>query len=180
MKSAILVAIVILAGKPVLASAQMPHGHQSDSAECASLPADLKAVVAAMENPGRILEALATRADMPPLTPATKRLDIMLQPADGVSLIATPKAEKTDGKTFAGFVLFSLPNDGNYRVSSKTALWIDVLDGDKALKRAKLDRRMSCGRVHKSLGFVLKAGVNYWLQLSGSKGQEAHLMITSE
>ncbi len=160
---------------------QVPHQHQSDPAECANLPPDLKAVVAAMEGPGRKLEAMTTLAEMSPLTPALQRLDVALHQADRVSLSATPKTEKKDeGQTFAGLLAFSVPQDGSYRVSADTALWIDVLDEDKALERTKLNRRMQCGHVHKSIGFALKAGVTYWLQLSGSKTRETHVMITAE
>lgn len=165
---------------PVPTLGQEPHQHQADPAECSKLPQDLKAVVEAMDKPGRTLGALATRAEMSPLAPAVQRLDVVLHQADRVSLIATPKTEKVEGQTFAGLLTFSVPQDGNYRVSSDTAFWIDVLDGDKALERAKLNRRMQCGRVHKSIGFALKAGVIYWLQLSSSKTRGVQVMITSE
>ena len=173
--------VAVLLGMPVLASGQEQHQHQADPAECAKLPQDLKAVVAAMDGSGRKLESLATRSEMSPLAPALQRLDVALHPADRVSLTATPKTEKkAEGQTFAGFLAFSVPHDGNYRVSADTAAWIDVLDGDRVLERTKLNRRVQCGRVHKSIGFALKAGVTYWLQLSGSKTREVQLMITSE
>ena len=134
-----------------------------------------------MDGPGRKVEALVDRAEMSALSTVLQRLDIALHPTDRVALLATPKSEKENAvQTFAGLLSFSVPQDGNYRVSADSALWIDVLDGDKALERTKLNRRMQCGRVHKSLGFILKAGTNYWLQLSGSKVQEVHVLITSE
>ena len=67
-----------------------------------------------------------------------------------------------------------------YRVSVDSTAWIDVLDGDMVVERTKLNRRMQCGHVHKSLGFTLKTGVNYWLQLSSSKAPEVHLVLTPE
>ncbi len=173
--------IVVLLGMPALALGQQQHPHQPDPAECATLPQDLKAVVAAMDASGEKLDALVKRGEMTVLSPALQRLDVALHPTDHVSLTAMPKTEKkAEGQTFAGLLAFSVPRDGDYRVSADTTVWIDVLDGDRALERTKLNRRMQCGHVHKSLGFTLKAGVTYWLQLSGSRGQEARVLITSE
>jgi len=173
--------VVVMFGMPGLAFAQEQHQHQSDPVECAQLPSELKAVVAAMDGPGKKLPALAGRSDMTPLAPAAQRLDVTLQPSERVSLAATSKTEKKgEGQTFAGLLAFSVPQDGNYRVSADSTVWIDVLDGDRVVERTKLDRRMQCGHVHKSLGFTLKTGVNYWLQLSSSKVPEVHLIITSE
>lgn len=173
--------VALLLSVPVLASGQADHPHQADAAECAKLPAELKAVVAAMDGPGKKLDALMKRGEMAALSPVLQRLDVTLHPTEHVSLMATPKSEKkAEGPTFAGLLAFSVPRDGEYRVSVDSALWIDVLDGDKVLERTKLNRRMQCGRVHKSLGFALKAGVNYWLQLSSSKVPEVRVVLTSE
>jgi hypothetical protein len=172
--------LIVLLGITALIFGQEQHQHQPDPGECAKLPADLKAIVTAMDGPGRKQEAQVARTEMSPLSPALRRLDVALHPIDRVSLTAASKtAEKVEG-TFAGLLFFSVPQDGNYRVSSDTALWIEVLDKDKALERTKLNRRMQCGRVHKSIGFALKAGVNYWLQLSGSKGREVQVLLTAE
>lgn len=173
--------VVLLLSMPGLAIGQEPHQHQADPAECATLPLDLKAVVAAMDAPGKKLDALVKQGEMTTLFPSLQRLDVVLHPTHQVSLTATPKSEKKiEGQTFAGYLVFSVPQDGNYRVSADTAVWIDVLDGAKALERTKLNRRMQCGHVHKSLGFTLQAGVTYWLQLSGGKVQEVHLLLTAE
>jgi hypothetical protein len=173
------ICLIFLLGMPFLTFGQ-EHQHRSDPLECTKLPPDLKAIVTIMDGPGSKLEAQAARAEMSLLSPALRRLDVVLHPTNRVSLTAASKtAEKVEG-TFAGLLLFSVPQDGNYRVSSDTALWMDVLDQDKALERTTLNRRIQCGRVHKSLGFGLKAGVKYWLQLSGSKTREVQVMITPE
>ena len=173
------ICLIFLLGMPFLTFGQ-EHQHRSDPLECTKLPPDLKAVVTAMEDSGRKLEAQIARAEMSPLSPALTRLDVALHPTKRVSLTATAKtAEKVEG-TFAGLLLFTVPQDGSYRVSSDTALGIDVLDQDKALERSVLNRRIQCGRVHKSLGFGLKAGVKYWLQLSGSTTREVQVMISPE
>jgi hypothetical protein len=109
--------------------------------------------------------------------PAAERYGVMLHPAERVSLPAKP-AESPE--QFAGLVPISVPRDGMYRISVSTHLWLEVLDGDAKLQRVRLEPRLHCGAVQKSLGFALKAGVIYWLQLSGNKSQEVHVIITSE
>jgi hypothetical protein len=172
---------LLLLAVPLLVSGQEDHKHQSDPDECAKLPAQLKLVLAAMDGPGKKLDAIMKRGEMTALSPALQRLDVVLHPSDHVLLTATSKSEKkSEGQTFAGYVAFSVPHDGEYRVSVDTTAWIDVLDGDMVVERTKLNRRMQCGHVHKSLGFTLKTGVNYWLQLSFSKAPEVHLVLTPE
>ena len=170
---------LLLLAVPLLVSGQEDHQHQSDPDECAKLPAELKLVVAAMDGPGKKLDAMMKRGEMTALSPALQRLDVVLHPSDHILLTAPAKSEqKSEGQTFAGYVAFSVPHDGEYRVSVDTTVWIDVLDGDKIVERTKLNRRMQCGHVHKSLGFTLNTGVNYWLQLSSSKAPEVHLVLT--
>ena len=67
-----------------------------------------------------------------------------------------------------------------YRISVSTHLWLEVLDSDTKLQRIRLDPSLHCGAIQKSLGFPLKTGVTYWLQLSGNKTQEVRVMITPE
>ena len=173
------ICLIFILGMPLLTFGQ-EHQHRSDPIECTKLPPDLKAIVTVMDGPGSKLEAQVARAERSPLSPALQRLEVALHPTNRVSLTAASKtAEKVEG-AFAGFLLFTVPQDGNYRVSSDTALWIDVLDQDKALERTTLNRRIQCGRVHKSIRFGLKGGVKYWLQLSGSKTREVQVMITPE
>jgi len=172
---------LLLLAVPLLVSGQEDHKHQSDPDECAQLPAPLKLVVAAMNGPGIKLDAMMKRGEMNALSPALQRFDVVLHPSDHILLTVTPKAEKkSEGQNFAGYVAFSVPHDGEYRVSVDSTAWIDVLDGDVVVERTKLNRRMQCGHVHKSLGFTLKTGVNYWLQLSSSKAPEVHLVLTPE
>ena len=103
-----------------------------------------------------------------------------LHPAERVSLPAKPAEGPEATASFAGLVPISVPRDGVYRISVSTHLWFELLNGDTKLQRIRLEPRLHCGAVQKSLGFPLKAGVTYWLQLSGSKTQEVHVVITAE
>jgi len=156
-------------------TAQHPTGHD----ECANLPSNSAAVVSAMAKPGTKVNAQATRGPAAALTPAAERFEVTLHPAERVSLLAKP-AESEPAATFAGLLPISVPRDGVYRISLSTHLWLEMLNGDTKLERIRLDPRLHCGTVQKSLGFPLKAGVKYWLQLSGNKSPEVHMVITTE
>jgi molybdate transport system substrate-binding protein len=157
-------------------TAQHPTGHD----ECANLPANSAAVVSAMAKPGTKVNAQAARGPAAALTPAAERFEITLHPVERVSLPAKPAEGPETTAGFAGLLPISVPRDGVFRISLSTHLWLEMLDGDTKLERIRLAPRLHCGTVQKSLGFPLKAGVKYWLQLSGNKSQEVHMVITSE
>jgi molybdate transport system substrate-binding protein len=156
-------------------AAQHPSGHD----ECATLSSNSAAVIAAMAKPGRKVSAQAARGPAAAVTPATERFDVTLHPLEHVSLPAKP-AEPEPASSFAGLLPVSVPRDGVYRISLSTHLWLEVLDGETTLQRIRLEPRLHCGTVQKSLGYPLKAGVTYWLQLSGNTTQEVHVVITAE
>ena len=154
--------------------------HPSEHDECALLSPRLTAVVSAMAKPGAKVDAVAARGPMAALTPAAERFDVTLHPAERVSLPAKPAEGPEAAASFAGLVPISVHRDGVYRISISTHLWLEVLNGDSKLQRIRLEPRFHCGAVQKSLGFALKPGVTYWLQLSGSKTREVHVVITAE
>jgi len=154
--------------------------HPADHDECASLPSNLAAVVSTMTMPGTKINALAARGPMTALVPAAERFEVALHPAEHVSLPVKPTEGPEMASSFAGLLPISVLRDGVYRISVSTHLWLEVLDGDTKLQRIRLDPRLHCGAIQKSLGFPLKTGVTYWLQLSGNKTQEVRVMITPE
>ncbi len=133
-----------------------------------------------MAKPGAKVNALTARGPMTALTSAAERFEVALHPAERVSLPAKPAEGPEAAASFAGLVPISVPRDGVYRISISTHLWLEVLNGDSKLQRIRLEPRFHCGAVQKSLGFALKPGVTYWLQLSGSKTREVHVVITAE
>jgi hypothetical protein len=172
---------------PSMAGSQVNGSHPAESSDqCGSLPAELQAIVAAMDLPGRKVEALARRGEMAPLTPAVQRLDVILHPAEQVSLGAVqvrPTRGRSDewAGTFAGLLELTVPRDGVYRISASSRTWIDVLESNQAVPRIRpLHRLHRCGRVHKSVEFALKQGNSYWLEVSGSESPVIALMITPE
>lgn len=182
-----LVLTVVASAFPALGMGEMGHRHQPETAgQCTTLPDGLLEIVAAMDRPGEKVEALVRRGEMAPLSPAVRRLDVTLHPADQVALAAmagrTGEGRSGDwAHTFAGLLELTVPNDGVYRVSASSRTWIDVLEDQDAVARVRPTHRLHrCGHVHKSVEFPLKKGGSYWLEVSGSESPVISLIITPE
>jgi hypothetical protein len=185
MKRGLVCLFVLVSTVPVLAMDHNPGDrHTTPVVDCEKLPPPLKMLVAAMERPGRKIEALAVRGSMVPLPlmPKIQRLDVALRPAEEVTLTSV-RMGKPDGweDTFAGLLELRVPQDGIYRISASASTWIDVLSSDTAIPRMRPNHRLHrCGQVHKSIEFPLKKDDSYWLELSSSKSPMLSLMITLE
>ncbi|MCI0590839.1 MAG: hypothetical protein L0Y67_04440 [Gammaproteobacteria bacterium] len=183
---------------PMTLSAQTDHTHSPASTEdCTKLSPELQAVVAAMEEPGAKIEALAKAESSLAIEPGIHKLEVTLRPLSEVWLVEkeslsrqTPgpegaMAEKTKPKEnveslFGGFVQLTVPKDGMYRVSVDSPIWIEVIDGKTPIERVRIVPRLHCGRIHKSLGFPLNRERSYWLEISGSKRPDVTVLITEE
>jgi hypothetical protein len=177
-------------------SAQMDHTHPPVTAEdCTKLSPELQAVVAKMDGPGSRIEALPRPESIPAVQPGIQKLEVALLPLSEVRLVGKESISRQTlglegamaNKTkpienlesfFGGFVPLTVPKNGVYRISADSTLWIEVIDGGKPIERVKVAPRLHCGRIHKSLGFPLKRGRSYWLELSGSKRSDVALLIT--
>lgn len=183
---------------PLTVSAQEDHTHSPATADdCAKLSSELQTVVAAMDGPGSMIEASPKPESVPAIAPGIHKLEVVLQPMSGVSLVAKESlsrqtlrsketmAEKTKPSEnveniFGGFVRLTVPKDGMYRISSDSPLWIEVIDEEKLIERARIVPRLHCGRIHESLGFPLKQERSYWLEISGSTRLDVAVLITKE
>lgn len=183
---------------PMIVFAQEDHTHSPATADdCAKLSSELQTVVAAMDGPGSKIEASPKPESAPAVEPGIHKLEVVLQPLSGVSLVAKESlsrqtlssegsmAEKTKPSEnveniFGGFVRLIVPKDGMYRISADSSIWIEVIDEEKSIERARIAPRLRCGRIHKSLGYPLKQERSYWLEISGSKRPDVAVLITNE
>jgi hypothetical protein len=167
---------------PAVAFAQMEHVHPPAADEdCTKLSSGLQAVVSAMEAPGISVEARVKPDSMPPVEPGIKGVRLRLQPMSLVQPVAgRVKAGENLDAVFGGFLSLKTSAEGTYRISSDSTVWLDVLDGDQPIPRSTNLPRLHCGKIEKSLGFYLKAGVVYSLEFSGSKKSEVSLIISAD
>ena len=175
--------LIGLAGGQFAALAQTEHMHPPGASDdCSTLPAPLQTIVATMEALGVTVQVAAQRGHAPAVEPGMKRLELFLQPMSAVQSVAAKvrAGEDPDG-VFGGFIRLRTPADGLYRISADSTVWLDVLDGDdQPRERARDTSRLHCGKIQKSLGFVLARGHSYWIELSASKRREVSLIISPE
>ena len=167
---------------PMAAVAQTEHSHSPMSIEdCAKLPQELQAVVAAMNRPGSRIDALPKPESGATVEPGIHKLEVALRPLSEVSRVRKePKPNQNVENLFGGFVRLTVPKEGLYRISSDSTLWIEVLDGETLIERVRTVPRLRCGRIHKSLGFPLQRERSYWVEMSESKRADVGLLITEE
>lgn len=183
---------------PMTASAQTDHTHSPAGTEdCAKLSPALQAVIGAMDGEGLRIEAVPKPERTPAVEPGIHKLEVALRPLSEVGLVGkesssqqtlrregamtekTKPSESVDN-LFGGFVRFTVPKDGMYRISVDSPIWIEVIDGGKPIERVRIAPRLRCGRIHKSLGFPLTRARSYWLEISGSTGPDVAVLITEE
>ena len=173
---------IVISLPTVAALAQTEHMHPPRASDdCSALPARLQATVAAMEASGATVQAAEKRENAPTVEPGMKKLVLVLHPMSAVQPVAGKiKAGENPDRVFGGFIRFTTPADGLYRISADSTAWMDVLEGDQLRERAQNTSRLPCGKIQKSLGFALASGHWYWIELSASKRPEVSLIISPE
>lgn len=131
---------------------------------CADYAMDVRAELAAMEQAPRPVKSLATREELAPITPGLQPISITFLNADGVSQTVTPKRSGPS----AGLLPVTVPRDGRYRISTGTALWIEVVAGQERLEPKAFEMQTGCPTLFKAVVYELKAGPRYWMELSGN------------
>jgi hypothetical protein len=110
--------------------------------------------------------------------PLGVRIDAVLRPnAELKFLVAPRRAPKPD--SFGGLPAFQVPKDGLFRVSAGAPVWIDIVETDTGRNIPSSGFEMQANSdLRKCVAYPLRAGVRYTLQISGSKGASASLLIT--
>jgi hypothetical protein len=110
--------------------------------------------------------------------PLGVRIDLVLRPnAELKFLVAPGRAPKPD--SFGGLPPFQVPRDGPFRVSAGAPVWIDVVETDTGRNVPSSGFEMQAkSDLRKCVVYPLRKGVRYTLQISGSTGAAASLLIT--
>jgi hypothetical protein len=111
---------------------------------------------------------------------STDRLyDLTLVAQDQVHFgVAPPGKQPRCESAFAGVVRLRLSAPGLYRFSLDQAAWIDVVAADQPIAAEDFQGRSGCQAPHKIVQFVLPAGRDLVLQLSGAQGPLVRLAVT--
>ncbi|MDR3606701.1 MAG: hypothetical protein P4M08_04885 [Oligoflexia bacterium] len=123
----------------------------------------------------------AVTSEKAPAATVSKRILVNLESEKLLKLRVKPKYETPkDQSSFGGFVAFEVPFDGDYRISSGSRLWFEVIaDGTaQGIDPTSEDMQSGCESIVKSMLFPLKAHTRYVLQMTGSMASSTNFLVT--
>lgn len=142
--------------------------------DCANYQMDLKKELELWEKEARPVASAKS-------IPLGQRLDLRLTEQSKVSFTVKPeKASPPKEKTFAGVFKVRPDFDGTLRAAAGGKLWFDLVDaGAKAaVPSAAFEMQTKCAKILKVVEFPVRKGVEYALQISGSKSESAAFLLT--
>jgi len=142
---------------------------------CDDYALNVRKELATMEGVPRKLTALPSRETAPPMSPIGQLLLVTLHNTEKIMLAATPK----QSGPYSGLLAFSVPTDGNYRISAGAAVWIEVVHGQARVEPTQFEMQTGCATLFKTIQYRLKKGVGYWIELSGNM-TAVTLLLSSE
>jgi molybdate transport system substrate-binding protein len=159
-------------GQAILAQ----HGFSRVPQSCEDLPPKLRPAHAAWTAPAtRVTTALQATGEVP--IAVGSRAQLTLHPSTTLQFPRRDEAKRPG--SFGGAAAFTVAADGQYEVFLDRRAWIDIALArtGEALGSLRSDRWLGCAGVNKNLGFMLKAGVSYVLQLSEMDSETVSALI---
>lgn len=101
--------------------------------------------------------------------PLDQWVELLLLEQDQVSFLEKPKKEfKKDG--FGAMAAFKPKKSGKYYIAADNKVWIDFVDGKskKSVEPAFFEMQPKCENIFKVIGYELKEGERYIVQLSSN------------
>jgi len=117
-------------------------------------------------------------SDTAPSIDLATRYSVTLSPHADVVFAAMPEKDRGGEDRFSGILLFEVPEDGLYRISASSGLWIDAVAGNKIVSSSGFEMQTKCETVFKSVVYRLKSGTGTVLQLNGSRSSSVDIAIT--
>ncbi|MGX5839118.1 hypothetical protein ACWGTI_00205 [Mesorhizobium sp. ArgA1] len=102
-------------------------------------------------------------------------VDFTLEAVDEVAFTLPPERAPATG-TFGATASVTVPPEGELQISLSGEAWIDVIQGDHAIKSAGFSGVKTCPGIRKSVRFKLPAGLAS-IQISGAKGQSIKVAV---
>lgn len=131
---------------------------------CAQYALDIREELAAMKEMPRRVTSLTERGVIPPIGPSRQPLSVTLHHSGSVALTTVPRREGPN----AGLIPVVIPEDGRYRVSADSAIWIEVVRGSVRVEPVRFEMQTGCAALFKVVEYQLPQGVDYWIELSGN------------
>jgi hypothetical protein len=104
--------------------------------------------------------------------------ELMLTRQDQVHFQAPPGKAPRTGGTFAGLLRLKVSKPGLYRISVDQPFWIDVASGTELVHSTDYAGAAGCSAPNKIVQYLLPAGRDLMVQISGLQSAQARLTVT--
>ena len=115
-------------------------------------------------------------AQTPPPVPTCGAVDAALRPIAELQAAVPPHQARDGGATTGARLDLEIAAPGSYEILVDHAAWIDLVQGDAALRSTARAQAMPCTTVRKIVDFSLSPG-RYVIQLSGTTAASARLLV---
>jgi hypothetical protein len=123
--------------------------------------------------------AVAGREVSPaPLLMLERLYELRLAPQGVVTYAVSPQKQRPVAGAYGGLAHLKFDRSGTYRVSLDQGLWIDMVTEGKLIASSDFQGRPGCRAPHKIVQYVLPAGQDVLLQLSGGHDGRVRITIT--
>lgn len=163
----------------LLASLLSQAALAADADPCTRFTWDVTRELAVMKQTPQQIVAAVRSSDETPKLLLNQLYEVKLADQGSVTFAATPGKPTLPDGTRGGLVRFSSEAAGRYRVAMTSGHWIDVVDGQTAIKSRDFQGARGCERPRKIVEFDLPANRPLTLQLSGASDTPVTLAITT-
>jgi len=174
------VGLTMLAGYAALAEGHElpPRPMEEMHGDCMNYRWDMSRELAMWEATAQSVAAAAS-AEAPPTVELSTRYAVSLVPHDDVVFVVTPEKDRGGSDRFSGILRVTVPEDGLYRVSASSGIWIDAVSNGEVIKSSGFEMQTKCSTVFKSVAYRLSKGDSTVLQLSGNRTSAVDIAITA-
>lgn len=137
---------------------------------CGDYRLDVTREIALAQSAGVTLQAAAGAQPDAAFVPLEQRVAVNLLPQTEVKFRLPPERRREATERHAGMLQLRVASDGDYRISTGTAAWVDVIDAEgNRLRPQMFEMQTQCASVFKTVVFALRGGTNYTMQVSASR-----------
>ncbi|MBX3504659.1 MAG: hypothetical protein KF895_04210 [Parvibaculum sp.] len=154
-----------------------PRPMEEMQGDCSNYQWDMSEEFRLWETEASHVAASATADEAPAIGLAT-RYTVTLHPHDSVTFVATPEKDRGGEDRFSGLLKLEIPEDGLYRISASSGVWIDAVVDGKVVKSTSFEMQTKCNTVFKSVAYRLSGGNTALLQFNGSRSGTVDIAIT--
>jgi hypothetical protein len=166
---------IIPAAALLIAYAGVAAG-QDLNAGCQASGWNMRAEVVAFKTTAENIAAGATLATMPPLEIGVLYV-IKLQPQLDVQFLQSSPKKSLVQNPLGGLATFAAAQDGVYRITVDSPLWIDMIGAEGTLTPSAFTGWHDCRLFRKSVEYALRAGQPMTLQLSEAAPELVRIVV---